>query len=197
MRSPLSSFRLSLAGISRFILCVSILALLPGVAGSQKVALSKAPDFSAKDLSGKTVKLADLLQSGPVLVDFWTTWCKPCKNELPELDRLHKTYRDRGFKVVAIAEDDPKSVLAVKPLVTQKKWEMIVLTDTKRDVGNLFNVRNYPTSFLIDKDGTIASFAQGYMPGDEKQLEAKVVGLLGGGEAGTTSGSTQDSEPPK
>ena len=196
MRAFLSFDRRVRIAAMRSLLCLSILALLPSIAGAQKVELSKAPDFSAKDLSGKTVKLSDLLKTGPVLVDFWTTWCKPCKNELPELDKLYRTYRDRGFQVVALSQDDPKSVLAVKPLVTQKKWEMIVLTDTKRDVGNLFNVRNYPTSFLIAQDGTIASFAQGYMPGDEKQLEAKVVGLLGG-EAGTPSGSTQGSEPPK
>lgn len=179
-----------------FLLCLSILALSPATAGAQKVQLNKAPDFTAKDLAGKTVRLSELLKSGPVLVDFWTTWCKPCKNELPELDKLHRTYRERGFQVVAIAEDDPKTVLGVKPLVTQKKWELIVLTDTKKEVGNLFNVRNYPTSFLIAQDGTIMNFAQGYMPGDEKQLEAKVVGLLGG-EAGTTSGSTQGSESTK
>jgi len=187
--SSLSSHRRAGVVCLIILLCIAASSWLPARAEDPaRSPMAKAPDFSAKDLSGKTIHLADLLKTGPVLVDFWTTWCKPCKNELPELDKLHRAYRDRGFKVVAIAEDDPKTVLGVKQIVTQKKWEMIILTDTKKDVGNSFNVRNYPTSFLIAQDGTIVNFAQGYMPGDEKPLEAKVVGLLGQG-AGTTSTS--------
>ena len=90
----------------------------------------KAPDFTAKNLQGKSVTLSDLLESGPVLLDFWTTYCKPCKLELPELDRLHRTYREDGFRVVAIAQDCTKTVKKVKPYVRQRKYEMIVLLDT-------------------------------------------------------------------
>ncbi len=181
--------------MAAFFCCAVTALLLPtGALGAgEPAARSKAPDFAAKDLSGKTVKLAELLKTGPVLIDFWTTWCKPCKNELPVLDRMHRTYRDRGFKVVAISEDDPKTVLGVKPLVNQKKWEMVVLTDTAKDVGNAFSVRSYPTSFLISQDGTIVHFAQGYMQGDEKQLEEKLVGLLGGGTGSASGGSAQGS----
>jgi len=69
----------------------------------------KAPDFTAKDLQGKEVKASELLKKGPILVDFWTTWCGPCKREMPELDKLHKKYRDRGFSVVAISQDERTS----------------------------------------------------------------------------------------
>ena len=169
------------------------LSFLPvAVWGADQESLTKAPVFSAKDLSGKTVKLSDLLNKGPVLINFWMSCCKPCKNQLPELDKLHRAYRDRGFQVVAISEDGPKTVLGVKALVSQKKWEMLVLVDTNKGVGNLYNVRKYPTSYLIAQDGTIAHFALGYMPGDEKQLEERVVSLLGG-ETRTTSGAPHGS----
>lgn len=160
--------------------------------GSESAAPAmKAPDFTAKDLDGKQVRLADLLKEGPVLVDFWTSWCKPCQIELPELNRLHKTYRQRGFKVVAIAQDDPKTIQKVKPIVKQMGLELIVLVDPKKEVGNSYKVRNYPTSFLVAKDGTVAHFAQGYMRGDEKALEEKVLELLGGPAEETESGKQE------
>ena len=156
----------------------------PGAQGS----VLKAPDFTAKDLKGRNVRLSDLLKKGPVFLDFWTTWCKPCKLELPELDRLHRTYREHGFQVVAISEDDPRTLQGVDPLIRQKKYEFLVLVDPKNDVGNSFNVRNYPTSFLVAKDRTVAHFAQGYTPGDEKTVEQRIRGLLGLGAGAPDSG---------
>jgi peroxiredoxin len=153
-------------------------AFAPATAEEKKKA-PKAPDFTAKNLQGKSVTLSDLLKNGPVLLDFWTTYCKPCKLELPELDRLHRTYRDKGFQVVAIAQDCTKTCKKVKPYVRQRKYEMIVLLDTNKKVGNKYSVRAHPTSFLIDTDGSIVHFAQGYNKGDEKELEELVRGLLG------------------
>lgn len=169
------TIRIVLLGLSAImLLCFST---ADGIAEEKKA--PQAPDFTAKNLKGKSVKLSDLLKEGPVLLDFWTTYCKPCKLELPELDRLHRTYREKGFNVVAIAQDDTKTVKKVKPYVKQRKYEMIVLLDSNKEVGNRYSVRAHPTSFLIDTDGSIVHFAQGYNKGDEKELEALVRGLLG------------------
>jgi peroxiredoxin len=151
----------------------------------------KVGDFSAKDLQGKTVRLSELLKKGPVLLDFWTTYCKPCKLELPELDRMHRAYRDMGFTVVAISQDDPKTMRAVKPYVEQRKFEMLVLLDPEKQVGNKLNVRLHPTSFLVGQDGSVVHFAQGYSPGDEKALEGKVREMLGLGAGEGDSEATQ------
>ena len=159
-----------------------VMALMGGralPAGAEENEAPKAPDFTAKDLEGKSVTLSELLKSGPVLLDFWTTYCKPCKLELPELDRLHRTYREKGLQVVAIAQDCTKTVKLVKPYVQQRKYEMIVLLDTNKKIGNQYSVRAHPTSFLIDTNGLIVHFAQGYNRGDEKNLEELVRGLLG------------------
>lgn len=151
---------------------------VPAPAASDPAAL-KAPDFTVTDLKGGTIHLADLLAKGPVYVNFWTTWCGPCKREMPELDRIHKTYRDRGFAVVAVAQDEARSAGKVKPYIESNKFEFFAATDPTKSVGNAYNVRAYPTSFLVKQDGTIGYFAQGYLPGDEKKIEGLVRGLLG------------------
>ncbi len=162
-------------------------------AGAAEQALTAA-DFTGKDLEGKSVTLSDLLKKGPVLLDFWTTWCSPCRREMPELDRLHRTYRDNGFQVVMISEDDPKTMGKVKPAIQSRKYEFLVLLDPDKKIGNAYNVRQYPTSFLVKGDGTIAHFAQGYLPGDEKKLEGLVVGLVGAGTGiGTGAGDHENS----
>ncbi len=182
--------RRALAGA--FVAGLLLSPLAWGADGKEEAAPAmKAPDFTAKDLEGKTVRLAELLAEGPVLLDFWTSWCKPCQIELPELNRIHKTYRDRGFKVIAIAQDDPKTIQKVKPIVKQMGLEVIVLIDPKKEVGNAYKVRNYPTSFLISKDGNIAHFAQGYMRGDEKRLEELVAGMVEGPVEETEPGKTE------
>ncbi len=159
--------------------CACLLLQSAPAAGAEEFTTqSWAPDFSAKDLSGKTVTLSECTKEGPVIVVFWASWCKGCKNLMSEIDRLHQKYRDRGFRAIAVAGDDQKSILRVKPTVTQNKWQMIVVTDLQKEISNSFNVRNYPTTFLVTRDRAIAGFYQGYMPGLEKQFEAKVVELL-------------------
>lgn len=141
--------------------------------------LSSAPEFTVEGLDGKKYVLKDLLAKGPVLLDFWTTWCKPCMNELPELDKLYQKYQDRGFTLLTIASDDAKTASKIKPLVKSRGFTFPVGTDPERKIGNAYSVRNYPTSYLIGRDGKILSVAQGYRPGDEKKLEEEIVAALG------------------
>lgn len=187
-----------IVGIGRCVLLTVCLGLVFGTVaqaageGDGKGAVLKAADFTAKDIDGKTVTLSELLKSGPVLLDFWTTWCGPCKKEMPELDKLHQTYKDKGFKVLAIAQDDPKTAQKVKPMIQSQKYSMVVIADSDKEIGRKYNVRQYPTSFLVSQDGTIAHYAQGYLPGDEKKLEGLVRGLLGlGAEDTKDSGQSQ------
>jgi thioredoxin-related protein len=97
---------------------------------------------------------------------------------MTRLDRLLRAYRDKGFHVVAIAQDDTKTVQKIKPLVTSKKFLLTVIADSNKEIGNRYNVRQHPTCFLIAKDGTVVHHAQGYIPGDEDQLEGLVRSLL-------------------
>ena len=185
------------------ILCFAILFAYPsGHAAGEQAATSapsgpsretamKAASFRAKDLKGQIVDLAELLEEGPVFLHFWTTWCPSCQREMTRLDRLHRAYRDKGFHVVAIAQDDAKTVQKIKPLVTSKKFLMTVIADSNKEIGNRYNVRQYPTCFLIAKDGAIVHYAQGYIPGDEDQLEGLVRKLLGLEPSPAGSGSAK------
>jgi thiol-disulfide isomerase/thioredoxin len=139
---------------------------------------STAPDFTAETLDGTKIVLSEALKKGPVYIDFWTTWCKPCQIALPKLDELSQKYAEAGFTLITVASDDQKTVSNVKPHVKSRGWKFPVIVDSKREIGNKYNVRNYPTSFLIAPDGKIVKATMGYRPGDEKVLEEEILALL-------------------
>lgn len=195
MRSPRidSHGRISRC-LAAICLTAVVLALPPAVRpalgeeaapGSPKSAtsLSTAPDFSAVGVDGKTYQLSALLKQGPVLLDFWTTWCKPCMLEMPKLQEIWLKHKEKGFTLVGIPSDDQKSAAKVKPTIQSKGFKFVNLPDPTRKIGNLYNVRNYPTTVLIAPDGSIVKYTLGFNPGDEKELEAKILALLGGTEA--------------
>ncbi len=156
-------------------------------AAPAKSLLSSAADFTATGVDGKTYKLSDLLEKGPVLLDFWTTWCKPCMLEIPHLQKIYEKHGAAGFTLLGIACDDQKSASKIKPTIQSRGFKFPIVTDTDKRIAGLYNnVRNYPTTILIAPDGKIVKIAQGYNPGDEKELEAKILALLpeGGSQGG-------------
>ena len=158
-------------------LALGVVFASPALAEGEEGA-SMAPDFTAKGLDGTAYTLSELLEQGPVYLDFWTTWCKPCQMALPKLDELHAKYAEAGFTLLTIASDDQKTISKVKPHVKSRGWDFPVILDSKREIGNKYNVRNYPTSYLIGQDGRIVKVHVGYRPGDEKSLEEEIVQLL-------------------
>jgi len=162
-----------------------------GAPPAPKAILSTAPDFTGRGVDGKTYRLQELLEQGPVLLDFWTTWCKPCMQELPHLQKLWEAHKGQGFTVLGVASDDQRTAAGIKPLVQSKGLKFPVVTDGDRKIGNLYNVRNYPTTVLIAMDGSVVSLAQGYRPGDEKELEKKVMALLSRGTKSEKSSATE------
>lgn len=115
--------------------------------------------------------------------------------ELPHLQKLWEAHKGQGFTVLGVASDDQRTAAGIKPLVQSKGLKFPVVTDGDRKIGNLYNVRNYPTTVLIAMDGSVVSFAQGYRPGDEKEMEKKVAALLAGVKSDTGSAGTHSAEP--
>ncbi len=150
-----------------------------GAPAEQKTLLSTAPDFTVTGVDGKTYQLSQLLKKGPVLLDFWTTWCKPCMLELPKLQAVWERHRDQGFTLLGVPSDDQKTAAKVKPMIQSKGFAFPNVPDPTRKIGNLYNVRNFPTTVLIAPDGKIVKITQGYNAGDEKDWETRIVALLG------------------
>jgi peroxiredoxin len=139
----------------------------------------RAPDFRARNLAGKTVELSELLGRGPIVVDFWATWCKPCIKELPYIQRLHEEYAERGVTVLAVTIDSPKSQSRVRPFVKGRRFTFPVLLDgDQRVFQQLQGKGSVPYVVVIDRDGFVRYRHTGYRPGDEKALERVVQELL-------------------
>lgn len=138
----------------------------------------KAPDFSAPDLSGEKVELKSLLEDGPVLISFWATHCKPCIKELNKLQKLYPDYKKKGFEIVAVDVDGPRSVGRVKSRVKGLKWNFPVVFDTNRDIYRKYQVLGIPHTVLIDRDGNIRYTHTTYRSGDEKTIWKKVDQLF-------------------
>lgn len=145
---------------------------------SSLFAANKAPDFTLKKLSGGNFNLKENLKKGPILIDFWATWCKPCLKALPEVQRFHEKYAEKGLQVVTISTDNAKSKGKVIPFVKGARYSFEVLLDTDQQVRKLFGGSVIPLSVLIDTDGEIVYHHIGYKPGDEKLLEAEIVKTL-------------------
>jgi peroxiredoxin len=114
---------------------------------------SLAPDFAVPDLAGQAVRLS-AFRGRVVLVNLWTTWCPPCREEMPSMERLYQRLRDRGFVLLAVSQDEGGAAV-VEPFVRQLGLTFPILVDPEQQVGGRFHVWGYPESFLIDREGRI------------------------------------------
>jgi len=110
-------------------------------------------DFTLTDLQGKSWELKNL-RGQVVLVNFWATWCPPCRKEMPDLEALHQRFKDQGFVILAISDEEQDKV---KPFITEYKITYPVLLDPGRKVNDLFQVEGIPKSFVYDRDGKLVT----------------------------------------
>lgn len=162
-------------------------ALLAAVAAVSFGALStpaqaageKAPEIKLRDINNKEVKLSDY-QGKVVLVNFWATWCGPCKVEMPHLDEMDKEFEARGFEVLSISTDDARAASMVKPFIKKNDYQFTVLLDKTTEVVSKYNpAKTLPYTAIIDREGNIAHVHMGYNPGDEEKMRQEVEALLG------------------
>src|SRR5258706_14689341 len=96
---------------------------------SFKFSFAQSYDFDLQDLDGNSVKLSTLLAKGPVLLQFWATWCVPCKEEMKGLNDIWGKYKDSGFTYLAVSIDDQKTVSKVNPFIESKSYKFTVVFD--------------------------------------------------------------------
>ncbi len=128
--------------------------------------------------SGESVVLGEMLSRGPVLVDFWATWCGPCRKAMVIYSNLYRRYGSRGFQVLAVSLDSPRSVDKVRLFALKYELPYPVVLDADRKVGKDYGVRVLPTSFLIDMDGHIVLREMGYRPDAARHLAPMIEALL-------------------
>jgi thiol-disulfide isomerase/thioredoxin len=150
----------------------------PVRAADEEIKAPAVPEIRMKDIEGNDLSLHELLATGPVLLDFWALWCRPCLKELLELDKLRVKYAASGFTVIAVNTDTPVEVNKVKPFIRSRKYGFRVVTDIDGDLRRKFQINAFPTALLIAPDGTTAWSNQGYRPGDEKKLEKRLMEML-------------------
>lgn len=130
---------------------------------------SSAPDFTLTDLDGKSVSLS-AYKGKPVFLNFWASWCGPCTDELPDVEKIHQEYKDMGLVVLTINPGEDKEV--VKNLIKEKGYTFPVLLDSKMDVARLYKTNDIPVSFFLDKEGKVVTKKVGLMKGEEMKKAA-------------------------
>ena len=136
------------------------------------------PDLSVRLLDGKQVRLSALLEEGPLLVSFWATWCAPCKKEMIFLEEFHQKYNENSIRVLAISTDSPKSMSKVKSYIRAKKHTFLVGIDPNQEIAKKMNALLMPTTLILNKDRKVSWYHQGFIPGDEKEIEAQIRAVL-------------------
>ena len=140
-----------------------------GLLGAEAGALvgGEAPDFNLPSLAGTRLTFSEL-RGHPVLLNFWATWCAPCKAELPELELLYRAHQDEGLVVLAVSEDADASYVSVRPYVRQGSprtgpYTFPVAFDREQEVGHRYRLAGLPGSFFVDGGGVVRAVQPGAM----------------------------------
>jgi len=153
---------------------VAFIALL--AAQSHAVALQdEAPDFTLKSLEGSNLRLEEY-RGQVVLINFWASWCGPCRQEMPLLDQLHNRYEETGFAVLGVNVEG--EVKPAQKIVDKTKVTFPVLIDEDQKVSEMYNLEAMPSTVVVDRDGVIRYIHRGYKPGDEAKYFEIVKTLI-------------------
>ena len=156
-------------------LIVTLLLSLAPLAQAAITPQAAAPDFTLKGADGRNLRLQE--QRGQVvLVNFWATWCGPCRQEMPHLNRLYGKYRDSGFTLLGVnIDDDPRTAAATAARMGLK---FPVLLDADKAVSKLYDLGSMPATVLIDRDGRVRFLHRGYREGMEDDYERQIRELV-------------------
>jgi len=161
----------------RTLFATALLLVLPLLTQAQ----GKLPAITVQTMDGKKVNTSTWSNDGkPIIVNFWATWCAPCKRELSVIaDQYDKWQEETGVKLIAVSIDDSRSMARVAPYVNGQGWDYEVALDPNGDLKRALNVNNVPHTFLLNGKGEIVYQHNNYEPGDENELYKKVRELVG------------------
>ncbi len=152
------------------VLGLALVALAPALAADPAPELGRpAPDFTLPDLAGKKVRLGEYQGKKAVLINFWATWCVPCREEMPTLERLAQERRS-ALEVLAVSLDTVGAA-KVRAFVRELGLTFLVLLDPELAVGRLYRIRALPITFIVDRTGIIRHREIGYRDWTDRESQ--------------------------
>lgn len=136
---------------------------------------SRAPELNARTLDGERLRMRDL-RGKVVIVDFWASWCEPCKEELPVLDRLYQRYGDQGLVVVGVSVD--RTERNARGFLRRNSVSFPIIHDADHAIAGRYSPPTMPSSYIVDRRGVIRHVHQGFRSGDAARIEREVRALL-------------------
>ena len=134
-----------------------------------------APDFALKSSTGENLRLSEF-RGDVVMINFWATWCGPCRQEMPLLDELYQRYERVGFSLLGVnIDDDSRKAMT---MVSDLGVNFPVLFDNTKEVSKLYQVDAMPVTVIVDRDGNVRHVHQGYKPGYEDKYLDEIRSLL-------------------
>ena len=158
----------------------SIIALALGVIAASGLASSGmegqvAPDFALKSSTGENLRLSEF-RGDVVMINFWATWCGPCRQEMPLLDELYARYERVGFSLLGVNIDDDSG--RAMDMIEELGVNFPVLFDARKEVSKLYEVEAMPVTVIVDRTGTVRYIHHGYKPGYEDKYLDQIRSLL-------------------
>ena len=159
---------------ARLLMACMVSLMCVNLAGAAAVK-GPAPNFTLKSLSGKNLKLSEMT-GNVVLINFWASWCGPCREEMPLLNALHKKYEPLGFTVLGVnVEEDMEGAMN---FLGHVPVDFPILLDNTNKVSKQYKVVAMPTTVVVDRDGNMRYLHEGYKPGDEKKYRQMIKKLV-------------------
>jgi peroxiredoxin len=151
-------------------------AVLAGTASSAIAPQATAPDFTLHAMGGGANLRLKEQRGRVVMVNFWATWCGPCRQEMPQLNRLYEKYKSSGFVLLGVNVDD--DVAKAAEVAAKLGVTFPVLLDTEKTVSKLYDLSTMPSTVIIDRDGKVRYVHRGYLAGYEDNYEKQIRELL-------------------
>jgi thiol-disulfide isomerase/thioredoxin len=154
---------------------LAVFAFLLSLDAAADIVNKPAPDFALRSMQGPSVRLSEHLGE-VVVINFWATWCGPCRQEMPLLDALYGKYKQAGLVLLSVNIDDK-----VEPAIEMAQTLKVsypVLFDARKEVSRAFDVGAMPVTVLVDRAGVVRYVSEGYKPGYEKRYTDKLRELL-------------------
>ncbi len=159
---------------AKTLIMLLLLLLVTGPGFAREVS-GAAPDFTLKSRSGENLKLSEF-RGEVVMINFWASWCGPCRQEMPLLDELYQRYHPMGFTILGVNVDQDRE--AALRLLKEIPVNFPILFDEDNKVSERYELMAMPSTVMVDRDGNMRFVHLGYLPGYEQEYEAQIKILL-------------------